>query len=283
MADVAQQTQFRQEMIAGFEVGQSLLRESTTTEVTIKGNSAVFLVADSGGAVAKTRGANGRIPGRSDDLTQNTVLMTEWHDKPERTGYNIWAGQGDQRALMQTTCKKVINRKVDDQIIVQLNTATNDTGTARTADMDMAVHAKTILGNNAVPFDGNICAAISPSMEGYLLQVKEFANNQYVMGQPIKDATTAWKDQMFYYVWLGIKWIVHPTLPGAGTSAEKCFMYHRSAIGHAANSAGMEVFADYNEEDDYSWARCSMYMEALLLQNSGVVVMNHDGSAYAAQ
>ena len=48
MSDTAYQTQYRQEFIAGFEQRQSLLRDTVTTEAVIKGNTAVFLVADSG-------------------------------------------------------------------------------------------------------------------------------------------------------------------------------------------------------------------------------------------
>ncbi len=79
MADVAFQTQYRQEFIAAFEQHQSLLRETVTTEAVIKGNQAVFLVAGSGSAAAVTRGTNGRIPARADSLTQNTATLQEWH------------------------------------------------------------------------------------------------------------------------------------------------------------------------------------------------------------
>jgi hypothetical protein len=58
-------------------------------------------------------------------------------------------------------------------------------------------------------------------------------------------------------------------------------MFHQTAIGHAANAKDMESKVGYDEEQAYSWARASIDMGAKLLQNSGVVVMNHDGSAYA--
>ncbi|TIP69631.1 MAG: hypothetical protein E5X58_47675, partial [Mesorhizobium sp.] len=67
--------------------------------------------------------------------------------------------------------------------------------------------------------------------------------------------------------------------PGVGTSAEKCFLYHRSAIGHAADTENLESLVGYDEEQGYSWARASAFMGSKLLQNSGVVVINHDGSA----
>jgi hypothetical protein len=276
MSDHAYQTQYRQEFIAGFEQRQSLARQTVTTEVEIKGNTATFLVADSGSAEAVTRGLNGLIPGRADNLTQSSATLVEWHDKPIRTGFNLFASQGDGRRIMQETSMAVMNRKVDSDIITTLNTGTQDTGTAVTASLSLALYAKTILGNNAVPFDGNVSALITPAFEAYLMQVKEFASADYVNNKPFEGNLTMFR-------WAGVNWIVHPNLPGKGTSAEKCFMYHKSAVGHAINTGGITTNADYNKEHDYSFCLVSAYMGSALLQNSGVVVINHDGSAFAAQ
>ena len=79
MAETAFQVQYRQEFIAGFEVRQSYLRTAVTNEAVIKGNTATFLVADSGGASAVTRGVNGLIPARADNLTQSSATLAEWH------------------------------------------------------------------------------------------------------------------------------------------------------------------------------------------------------------
>lgn len=70
----------RQELVAEFEEGMSWLRQTTVTEAVIKGNTATFLVAGSGGAAAVTRGINGLIPARADSLTQTSATLVEWHD-----------------------------------------------------------------------------------------------------------------------------------------------------------------------------------------------------------
>lgn len=281
MADTAFQKQYRQEFIAGFEQTQSLVRDTVTTEAQIKGNEAVFLVADSGNAEASTRGVNGLIPARADNLNQYTATLNEWHDLVRKTKYNIFASQGDGRRIMQQTTMGVINRKVDQEIITELNTGTVNTGSAATGSLSLAMKALTILGNNEVPYDGNIFALITPAFLGYLQQVKEFNSADYVTDRKL-DGSSARQMMQGYYDWNGVKWIVHPRLPGAGTNAEKCFMYHKTAIGHAADVEGMGNAVGYDDEQDYSYARCSMYMGSKLLQNSGVVVINHDGSAFAA-
>ena len=84
MAESAFQTQYRQELVATFEEGMSWLRQTTVTEAVIKGNQATFLVAGSGDASAVTRGINGLIPARADDMTQLTATLTEWHDQSGR-------------------------------------------------------------------------------------------------------------------------------------------------------------------------------------------------------
>lgn len=283
MADTAFQIQFRQETIQTFEARQSLLRQTVTNEAVIKGNQATFLVAGSGNASAVTRGVNGLIPSRANDLTQTTATLQEWHDKPRVTGFNIFASQGDQRSIMQREAVGVINRKIDDDIITELNTATQDTGTAQTATLQLAMRGTVILGNNDVPMDGNIWGVITPAFRAYLLSIPEFSNANWVSMKPLDTGAGSWKDQVGFYRWNDVNWVVHPNLPGAGTAAEKCFMYHSSALGHAVNTAGMQTVAGYDEEDDYSFVRCSVFMGSKLLQNSGIVVMNHDGSAFAAE
>jgi hypothetical protein len=78
MAESAAQTQYRNELVAAFEEGMPWLRQTTVTEAVVKGNQAVFLVAGSGGASAVTRGINGLIPARADDMTQYTATLQDW-------------------------------------------------------------------------------------------------------------------------------------------------------------------------------------------------------------
>jgi hypothetical protein len=276
MAESAFQVQYRNEFIAGFEQRQSLVRNMVTTEAVIKGNTATFLVADSGGATAVTRGLNGLIPARSDNLTQKSATLVEWHDLVRKTDFNIFASQGDQRRIMQETTMAVINRKMDADIITELNTSTVDTGAAQTASLSLVMYAYTILGNNQVPLDGNVNALITPAFFAYLMQTKEFTSVDYVNTKPFTNALNSFR-------WSNVNWVVHPNLPGFGTSAEKCFMFHKTAIGHAIDTKGIDNVVDYNSEHAYSFARCTAHMGSELLQGTGVVVINHDGSNFAAQ
>ena len=279
MADTAFKIQYREEFIAGFEQNQSLLRDAVTTEAVVNGNQATFLVADSGGATATTRGVNGMIPSRADNLTQSTANLAEWHDLVRKTGFNIFGSQGNQRAIMQKTTMGVINRKMDSDVLTELATATITAGAATTASLALVLKAKTILQLAEVPWDSNIMGVISPAFEAYLLQVASYTSADYVDLKPMTGGN-GWSDKVKAKRWLDINWIVHPNVPGVGTSSESCFMFHRSAIGHAVDTSGLKTAIGYEEEQDYSFCRASVYMGSKLLQNSGVVKMLHDGSAY---
>lgn len=281
MANVFQ-TQYRQEFIAGFEQNQSLLRDTVTTEAVIKGNIATFLVASSGGASAVTRGVSGLIAARDDSNTQTSATLNEWHDLVRKTNFNIFASQGNQRAIMQMTTMGVINRKIDSQITTVLDTGTVTAGDSTTLpSVSLFMSSMVKLQNASVPWDSNITLLCQPAFLAYLMQTDEFTSAEYVNIRPYAGDDPNWRDRPQAYRWMNALIVSHPNLTGKGTSSEISYLYHRAAVGHAANVAGMENVVGYDEEQGYSYARCSMDMGAVLLQNAGVVVITADGSAYA--
>jgi len=282
MPDTAFQTMYRQEFIAGFEQRASLLRDTVTTAGTMTGNTYVFLVVDSGGAEAVNRGVNGLIPARADNNVQNSCTLAEWHDLVRKTGFNVFASQGNQRQIMQMTSMAVLNRKIDAQIVTELNTGTVTIGSAGLIPSTGTVQNGVVkLQNAGVPWDSNITLLCQPSFLSYLEEAPEFASADYVDVRPMTGTNASWRDKPMGYRWRNMLILTHPNLPGKGTSSEKSFLYHKTAVGQAADTGGLKTPVDYNEEQDYSWARASCYMGAKLLQNSGVVVITHDGSARA--
>lgn len=274
----ANMVQYRDEAIMGYEQGISLLKGSVTSQAQIKGNSATFLVADSGSATPSTRGVNGLIPARTDSGAQFTATLVEWHDLVRRTSFDMFANQGDGRRIMQMTTRKTMNRKVDQDILAGLQNGTLTTGNATTASLNLVMHAYSILGNNAVPMEeiDNLFFVVSPGFMAYLMQVPEFNKGEYVSIKHLDGPAKTYYRQWFF------NWIVHPNIVGKGTVLEYCFAYHRDSIGHAVNTGEMQALAGYHQEQDYSWARTTCFMGSKLLQNNGVVVVKHDGSAFAA-
>ncbi len=278
MADTAFQTQYREEFISGFEQGVTLLKASVTSEAVVKGNTATFLVADSGDDTAVTRGANGLIPSSTDNLVQASATLAEWHNLRKKTGFNIFAGQGDQRKIMQQNTLKVMNRKIDQEIIDILDTGTVQvSASAATGDVALVMKALSKLGNADVPIDEeeNMFGVITPALWAYLSQTKEFSSGEYVDVKTFTGANKAmWR-------WNGVNWIRSSRLTGKGTASAKCYIYHRAAVGHAVDTAGLAMPVGYDDEQDYSWARCTAYMGSVKLQNDGIVQILHDDSAYS--
>lgn len=177
---------------------------------------------------------------------------------------------------MQETTRKVLNRRVDADVIAQLDTATSNLGAATTFSLAVAAKAVTTLGENEVPVEevDKMFAVATPAVRGYIMQMPEATKIDYV---DMKFLTGPARRLMR---WAGFNWIFHPNLTGVGSASEKCYFYHRDAVGSAFDSGeGMNVGIGYDDEQNYSYARCSSFTGAKLLQQNGIVQFLHDASA----
>lgn len=270
-------TQYRQAMVDQFEVRSSVLRVGTTKESMKNGNSVVFLVAGSGSDTAVTRGVNGLIPYGNPTNTQVTATLVEKHAPYELTGYNIFSSQGDQTAVMRQASMSVINREIDLTILSALSAATIDTGASTTANLSLVMKAKAYLGNNGIPTqeEDNMFAVVTDSFLAYLMEDDTFSNVQYVDVKPLVGPARK------MLRWAGVNWMVNPLITGVGTSTELCYMWHRNALGYAVNMGEESIAVGFDEKQDTSWSRATIFHAAKILQNTGIVQIKHDGSEFA--
>jgi len=281
MADITYQTLYRNEFIKGFEKRQSLLRQSVVTDTQLMGEKRVFLVADSGNATAVKRGrSNGDIPARPDNQNQYTVTLEEFHDVVEKTGFDIFAAQGDQRAIMQMTSMAVINRTIDDNIRAELVKGTKNWGVAAAATLPLILTARADLARRSAAKDAPVYGLITPKFEAQLMNIEQFASADYVQ-RPGFDAPKAGMGgaQGSVFTWLGITWMVDEDIQGVGTNDAKCFLYSRNAVGHACDMETMQTEVGYDGRHQRSWARCTTFMGTKLLQDNGIVQMPHNDNA----
>src|SRR5262245_7174976 len=153
MAVEAAVTQYRQAFVQQFEGRVSMLRNACTKESVTKGNTCTFLVAGSGSDTAVTRGVNGQIPYGNPTNTQVSATLVEKHAPYELTDFNIFASQGDQKAIMRQASMSVINRDIDLTMLAELDNATIDTGSFTTGSLAMVEKAKAYLTNNTIPVE----------------------------------------------------------------------------------------------------------------------------------
>jgi len=273
MATNAPMIRYVAETVAAFEQHQSVLRLTATTEHMRDGNIATFLVAGSGGREATTRGLDGRIPGNAPVLTQNQCTLVEWHDKEVRTDFNVFESQGDARRISQMDVVGVINRKIDADILGNngLGAATLGDSVAQQTSLDWILSHQAALGENEVPIDeeDNVFCAITPRLRSKLFQIKEFGSGEYVEIKPFNGPARK------MYRWAGINFLMSTRLSGMTTESATCYMWHRSALGHAIANGHPDVDGDYNREDKYWWHLASAYIGSKLLQNTGVRKMLH--------
>lgn len=269
---------YKDEFIAAYEQERSLLSAATTKEHMSSGNTMTWLVAGSGGAAAVTRGQNGQIPYFTPSNTQVSVTLVEKHAPFELTGFDIFASQGNQRQIMQNASMAVIKRDQDLTIITELANATQDYGSGP-FDLSTIAMSKAILGQNYVDTSNpdEMFWLITPAAEAYLMQMPEFTSADYVSVSPLEGGA-----ERNYRRWMGANWIVSPLLTGVGTTSEVMYYYSRGALGYACNVGEDNVAIGYDEKQDASWSRATIFHGSKIIQNNGIIKVGHDGSAATA-
>lgn len=275
MAETAYSVIYRNQWEAAYERSETLLRDMTTREVMTEGRQATFLIAASGREMV-TRGNNGLIPSSADDLTQITVTLEEKHDLSQKTEFNIFAGQANQREIMIRMGLNTLNREIDRAVLDVLATGTIDIAAGTVFNERVVQNAKAVLGNNDVPDDGQLFGLLTPSQFEMLMGIDRATSGDYVDRKVLNDTSPK------VYEWHGVKWMKHSGLPGIGTASAKNYIWHKSAVGHAMAGSVPSVKAGENDEHDYYYVRHTIYHGAVILQNEGVVVMTLDDTILSA-
>lgn len=275
---VQAQAIYRDQFVAGFELRESVLRDCVTTDTESRGGSVFFLVATSNNRSAVTRGSNGLIPSSDDSQTQIQISFAEAHDLQKRIGFDIFRAQSNQLAIMQMNGMAVINRKIDQDILTALDGGTVTLGAVGPMSKTVANQIATKLRNAHVGEDdkGNLFAAVSPAVWAYLTDITSFANSLYTDKKKVDDGIPQIGNKAY---WMGLNWMEHTLLGGIGTSACTCYAWHKAAVGHAIASSTIDAVIDRMREQDYSFARHTIYHGALKIQNAGIVKFIHDDSA----
>lgn len=270
---VPMQVLYRDEFVASFEVRQSYLRDTVTTEAMVKGNSAIFLVTGQADTM-KERGVDGYIPAANETDTQITLNLKEMHHRATQTGWDIFTGQSDRRRIMQERGMRAANKEIDQTILAALNATTTNyaSGAAQTLTYGKLVDILSDLYENEVDNDGQITCVWSPKAYARILTFAQATSIDYVNAKPLVEGPQPFR-------FLGANHIMHPKVPGVGTNAAKCYVYHKSAIGHAIDTAGIKTDIGFNGEHDYSYARHSVFHGAKILQNAGAIEVTVDDTA----
>lgn len=268
--------QYRDEWVVAFQRGETYLRYATTPEMMIQGNQALFPIQGAAPA-ATSRGVNGLIPSRNRTDTQITIPLVERHSKETQTGFNIFTAHGNLREAMQNAGSLTLAREVDDEIIANgLESATTqfNGGSAITLTYGRVQDIMSdLLENNVYAMD-MVTFVWTPKAWARLLTFDQFVSSDYIEEDFLLGGMTQ-KPRM----WNGAMHMVHTGLPGIGTATANCYAFGKAAVGYAMNTEGIDVAIGYDEEDDYSFARHTIFHGSRLLQQSGIIEIVHDDTA----
>ena len=270
------QVLYRDEFVASFEQRQSYLRDSVTNEAMVKGSSAIFLVTGQADTM-KERGVDGLIPAANETDSQVTISLKEMHHRATATSFDIFGGQSDRRRILQERGMKASNKEIDDSILTSLSAATNsyNSGSAITLTYGKLVDILSTLYANQVDNDGQITCVWTPKAMARIMTFSQATSVDFVNTKPLVEGPQPFK-------FLGAMHIMHPRITGAGTATASNYVDHKTALGHAADTAGIKTDIGYNGEHDYSYARHSIFHGSKILQNAGVLkVVTDDTAAFS--
>lgn len=267
--------QFVEEWVVAFQRGETYLKDSVITEEVLSGLTAKFALQAAAGRMT-SRGTNGLIPSRNRTDTQPQVTLEEKHSKETRTGFDVFTAPANVREAMQNAGAQAAAREIDYTIIDALATATNayNSGSAITLTYGKTVDALTELFENDVMAGNEITCLWTPKSWGRLLTFQEFKSSDYIDAKPLVGLTLDRPK-----IWLGAKHIMHNGLPGKGTATASNFIFAKPAVGHAIAQDNIQVGVGYNDEDDYSFSRHTIFDGATILQQAGVIKVVTDDTA----
>ena len=249
--------QFESEAHIEYQQMGSKMRNTVRTKAGVTGESTTFQVI--GNAVAGTKSRNGDIP-----------VQDVSHAPVECTLQDRYAGiyvddldelkiQHDERGAQATNLASAMGRDTDDIILTAMdasansNNATNSVWTAAAAPIAIME----AMGNNSIPFDGKLYAAVPWEAWGDLMDIDEFSNADYVPSEKL------WFEGVTAKNWLGFHWFPHENLPKSGVDP-KAFFYHASSTGHALGK-------DFSSRIDYVPTKAANLIQACMSHGSVLI------------
>ena len=246
----------------------SKLQSTVRSKSGIKGASTTFQVIGTATASTKTRNeqiATNDISHVPVECTLTDYYSGQWVDSLDE----LKLGHDERKVLAQAGAY-ALGRKTDELIINALNGATQSIGEGALTN-ERIMQAFTVLNKNDVPDDGERYGLLSPDAWNQLMSIEEFSNANYVgEAYPFLTGSETRK-------WMGIVWIMHTGLP-ATDGAHSCFIYHKSAVGHAS---GQDIKTDITWHGDYAahFVGNMMSQGACLIDDKGVIKMDVSDTA----
>jgi hypothetical protein len=255
---------FEAEVHQAYQRTGSKLRTTVRTRNNVRGSSTTFQAVGKGSAGIKSR--NGQVPVMNINHTPIEISLYDyyagdWLDKLDELKINH-----DEKRVVANAGAYALGRKTDELIINALDSnASIDTTTVNKTGYKLSegltkqkvLSAFEKLGEKDVADDGERYAIVGWKQWSDLMEIKEFANSEYIGKEDLPWKTTQAKR------WLGTLWLPHSGLT-LKSGARQCYWYHKNSIAHASGS---------NVKTDVSWHgdRASFFINNMMSQGAGVI------------
>lgn len=269
---------FTDELHQDFERNGAKLLACVSNQGVVQADTVYFDIVDPGDEAVE-KGRDGRIPTSDLHFSQVSTTLQNHHKKYRIDDFDKFRANPNTVKAMQARGVGAINRKIDQIIVDQLDTATNAAGSP-TILSTLAEISKWVelLALNDVEIDsGNVFGIVSFRAWSQMLRIPEFKSRDYT---DIKVTDQAYSVKMKEF--LGVNWMMYNGLTGRGTSSSKCYLFHKAALGHMFDGAPNPIFFD-NTEDAYSGVRFEVkHCAKMLLQRGVIQYVHNDTTALTA-
>lgn len=273
-------TQFNRDLHLIYRQMSSKLRGLVRTDGQVVGSSVNFYKLGTVSATAKAR--NGEIPTQNPEHSKVTATMLDRYISLYVDQLDLTKLEVDLRNGYLQAGASAFGIETDQQIIDAMKDgATVTLGDYGSSDADnwtrnFALRAVAELDKRFVPDDGKRFGLITAQGWSHLMAIDQFVRSDYVGPDlPFKQMGVEAR------TWLGIHWIKHQYLPGAGTATAKHYVFHASAVGHGINADISSQWQWKNERWAWNMAG-AMSMGATTIDANGIVECRVDDTASLA-
>lgn len=257
-------TGYEEDVHIAFQRRGAKLRHTIRRAEGVVGSTHVFQKIGTG--VATTKARNGNVTPMNvthTNVTANLVdsYAPDYADKLDLDKLTI-----DEKSALVQSGAFALGRKVDTDIITQLDATTLQETSGTTGDFSLTkvLTAMAQLGNNDVFEEGRMWAIVPWTEWNKLMLVQQFAQSDWVTDKPFLEAGMAKR-------WLGTIWMPHSGLETlVSGSVAKSYWWHESAVG---NAMGTEIQSDINWiAEKVAWLLNNMMSQgSILIDANGVI------------
>lgn len=265
-----------------------MLRRAVRTKENVVGSTTTFQVIGKGSASTKAR--HGVITPMNVSHTAPTCTLSDfyagdWVDKLDEAKINH-----DERMALAQAGAWALGRKVDDQILTELDNTSQTTASWSVASIaaieNSFLNWIKAVDSLDVPNDGRRYGVLSAFAWAAAMKIDSFGNANFVGSDGLPFTTGA--PIMRWKAWNGVLWCVHTGISGHGTATSKGYIWHRNALGYATgavpSNAGEQsnmVMADITWHGDRASHFVNQWMSggAKLIDDTGVVECDFDDTA----